>query len=59
MSQQQEHTAYVETLVHVNCGNCDGYWGLSDIDVDEIAEKRWFCTHCGHEAALGDVVDND
>ena len=35
----QHHTAYVETLVHVNCGNCDGYWGLSDIDVDEIAKR--------------------
>ena len=55
----QHHTAYVETLVHINCGNCDGYWGLSDIDVDEIAGQTWFCTHWGHEAEFGELVEND
>jgi hypothetical protein len=54
-----DHTAYVETLVHVNCGNCDGYWGLSDTDVDEIAAETWYCTHCGHKSGLGELVRND
>ncbi|MFC6837733.1 DUF7836 family putative zinc-binding protein [Halomarina ordinaria] len=54
-----EHTAYVETLVHLNCGNCDGYWGLSDVDLDELSNLDLFCTHCGHETEIGEFVEGE
>lgn len=51
-----KHTAYVETLAHVNCGECDGYWGLSDVAEDDLADVEWTCPHCGTEASIGEFV---
>jgi|AntRauMinimDraft_3_1070383.scaffolds.fasta_scaffold00435_3 DNA-directed RNA polymerase subunit RPC12/RpoP len=52
-----EHTAYIETLAHVNCGQCDGYWGLSDVTKEDLTETEWSCPHCGHRKQMGEFVD--
>lgn len=54
-----EHTAYIETLAHVNCGACDGYWGLSDTSEAALAETEWTCPHCGHQQRIGELVRED
>ncbi len=54
-----EHTAYIETLAHVNCGSCDEYWGLSDIDRSDLVGTDWSCPHCGHRQPMGELVDGD
>ncbi len=51
----EKHTAYVEVLAHVNCGECGMYWGLSDISADELTGRDWVCTHCGHATTIGTV----
>ena len=53
-----EHTAYIETLAHVNCGECDGYWGLSDITKADLSGMEWSCPHCGHSQPIGEFVEN-
>lgn len=52
------HTAFIETLAHVNCGECDGYWGLSDITRDGLSGVEWTCPHCGHQNEIGEFVEN-
>jgi hypothetical protein len=52
-----EHTAYIETLAHVNCGACDGYWGLSDITRTDLTDRDWTCPHCGTENRIGELVE--
>lgn len=52
-----EHTAFIETLAHVNCGACDGYWGLSDISRDDLTGVEWTCPHCGNENRIGEFVE--
>jgi len=53
-----DHTAYIETLAHVNCGECDGYWGLSDLKQSEIAAKEWSCPHCGQTSEIGSFEES-
>jgi len=53
-----EHTAFIETLAHVNCGECDGYWGLSDITKDDLTGVEWICPHCGNQNPIGEFVEN-
>ncbi|MFQ3285990.1 MAG: hypothetical protein ACI944_002729 [Natronomonas sp.] len=53
-----EHTAYIETLAHVNCGECDGYWGLSDITKADLSGTEWSCPHCGHSQPIGEFVES-
>lgn len=57
LAMAEKHTAYVETLAHMNCGRCEGYWGLSNLSVDTVDERVLYCPHCGHEASVGDVVE--
>lgn len=54
-----DHTAYIEVLAHVNCGNCEAYWALSDIGESAIDDRPWTCPHCGWEAEVGEVVENE
>ncbi|MFC6718083.1 hypothetical protein ACFQGT_10630 [Natrialbaceae archaeon GCM10025810] len=54
-----EHTAYIETLAHVNCGNCDEYWGLSDITEADLTDTEWSCPHCSHRQPISELVEAD
>jgi len=54
-----DHTAYVEVLAHVNCGDCGEYWGLSDIAETEIEAREWTCPHCGWTADVAETVRED
>lgn len=53
----EKHTAYIETLAHMNCGNCDSYWGLSDLSTESLEGRVLYCPHCGHEAPVEDVLE--
>lgn len=54
-----DHTAYVEVLAHVNCGDCGEYWGLSDISEAEIEAREWTCPHCDWTADVAETVRED
>lgn len=55
----EKHTAYIETLAHINCGECEEYWGLSDLSNGIFEERTLYCPHCGHEATVEDVVTGE
>lgn len=52
------HTAFIETLAHINCGECDGYWGLSDISKADLTDVEWICPHCGNQNPIEEFVEN-
>lgn len=52
----EDHTAYVETLAHVNCGSCGEYWGLSDLSRESLEGRVLYCPHCGYEARIEGAV---
>jgi hypothetical protein len=53
-----DHTAYIEILAHMNCGNCGEYWGLSDLAIESLEGRTLYCPHCGYEARVEDVVED-